>query len=156
MNGEEAVLFVMTLLILAGVCVLWMAMANRRRFREMEHRERLALIERGLIPSPELNPGKFEVQAGLKPVAESPSAARTRSAGVMMIGLGLALMLLITFVADAAHVGVGVGGAFALLGAAFFVNSLLSSREQGYQPLERPRPVTRSVQPPEPPGGTLP
>ena len=68
MDAEEAVVLGMTVLILAGVAVLWMAMSNRRRFREMEHRERLAMIDRGLIPPPEVDPDGFERRAGLTPV----------------------------------------------------------------------------------------
>ena len=36
MSGEEVTVFLMTLMILAGVAVLWMAMQSRRRIREME------------------------------------------------------------------------------------------------------------------------
>ena len=60
MNPEEAIVLGTTVLILAGVAVLWMAMANRRRIREMEHRERLAMIDRGLVPPPEVDPVRFE------------------------------------------------------------------------------------------------
>jgi hypothetical protein len=141
----------MTLLIFAGVAVLWMAMNSRRRFREMEHRERLAMIDRGLLPPPEIDPGRFERQAGLRQ-PEPQGAARSRSIGVVMIGLGLAFMVLITFAAEAPGVGVGIGGAFAILGAAFLFNSVLMTRQDPYAPHQPIEPIRRSpAEPPPPP-----
>ena len=49
---------------MAGVAVIWMAMQSRRQIREMEHRERLAMIERGLVPAPEVDPGAFDRRFG--------------------------------------------------------------------------------------------
>ena len=151
MREEEVIVFLMSLMILAGVAVLWMAMQSRRRIREMEHRERLAMIERGLIPSPELDPGGFERRAGIAPALESSRAARSRSAGVIMIGFGLALMMLISFAAGTPGVGIGVGGAFALLGAAFLFNAMLSRSEpEPLRPSGRP-PQRRDAEAPLPP-----
>ena len=50
-GGEVLVVMMSSLGILAGVAVIWMAMQSRRQIREMEHRERLAMIERGLVPA---------------------------------------------------------------------------------------------------------
>ena len=152
MHPQEAILLGMIILILAGVCVLWMAMLNRRRIREMEHRERLAMIDRGLVPPPEVDPAGFEQHYGV-PRIESPSAVRSRSAGVIMIGLGLGMMVLLTFAAESPEVGVGVGGAFALLGAAFFVNAALLGKPSSYQPTRdwQSRPTSRSSGPGDPP-----
>ena len=151
LRAEEAILLGMTILILAGVSVLWMAMLNRRRIREMEHRERLAMIDRGLVPPPEVDPAGFEQHSG--PRMESASAVRSRSAGVMMMGLGLGMMVLLTFAAESPEVGVGVGGGFALLGAAFFVNAALLGKPSSYQPTRdwQSRPTSRTSGPGEPP-----
>ena len=153
LHPEEAILLGLTLVILAGVSVLWMAMLNRRRIREMEHRERLAMIDRGLVPPPELDPAGFERHAGA-PRIESPTAVRSRSAGVIMMGLGLGMMVLLTFAAESPEIGVGVGGAFAVLGAAFFVNAALLGKPSSYQPPQRDwqsRPTTPTRGPSEPP-----
>jgi Domain of unknown function (DUF6249) len=128
----------------AGVGIIWMAMQNRRHLRELEHRERLAMIERGLMPSPETDPIAFE-RAMLARSPESRSTSRMRSAGVMMIALGIGFMFLLTFTAGEPGVGIGVGGAFAILGAAFFINSTLMSRSQPYPQLPH-RPMS-SVSP---------
>ena len=70
MQAEEVIVVMLCALgILAGVAVIWMAMQSRRQIREMEHRERLAMIERGLVPAPESDP------AGIRPeVRRGPSA----------------------------------------------------------------------------------
>jgi hypothetical protein len=136
-SGEESIVVIMgSLVILAGVAVIWMAMQSRRQIREMEHRERLAMIERGLLPAPEVDPAAFErVFAGTSRAPESPAAVRSRSSGVIMIAMGLAFMFMIAFAAGEPGVGIGIGGGFALVGAGFFVNSLLMSRGGGtYEP----------------------
>src|SRR6185503_6587378 len=102
------------MVIFAGVGVLWLAMQSRRRFREMEHRERLAMIERGLVPSPESDPLAFERSLPASRTA-SPISARLRSAGVILIGFGLALAMLIAFTTDSPRVAVGIGGAFVMI-----------------------------------------
>lgn len=140
MQPEEMIVIMLSSLgILSGVAVIWMAMQSRRQIREMEHRERLAMIERGLVPAPESDPGAFDRRFSTARTPESASAARTRTGGVMMISLGLAFMFLLSFAAGEPGVGFGVGGAFALVGAGFFVNSLLMSRAEAPRPPAEPR-----------------
>ena len=141
LNDEEAIVFVMLVIMASAIGLIWIAVTYRRRLREMEHRERLAMIERGIVPPPETDPAGFESRAGLPAVPASPGGVRSRSAGIMLIGLGFALMLLITFVADAGEVGVGVGGAFVVLGGAFLFNGMLLARQSP----QRPEPRTGSA-----------
>ena len=139
MQAEEVIVIMLSALgILAGVAVIWMAMQSRRQIREMEHRERLAMIERGLMPAPESDPGAFDRKFAQARAPESASATRARTGGVTMISLGLAFMFLLSFAAGAPGVGFGVGGAFALVGAGFFVNSLLMSRAEAPRPPAEP------------------
>ena len=141
MQTEELIVVMLgSLGILAGVVVIWMAMQSRRQIREMEHRERLAMIERGLLPAPESDPAGFDRKFAAARAPASPSASRARSGGVTMISLGLAFMFLLSFAAGEPGVGFGVGGAFALVGAGFFVNSLLMSRTDVPRPPAEPRP----------------
>lgn len=147
MPVEAAILLGMMFLIAGGIVVLALAMYNRRKLREMEHRERLAMIDRGLVPPPEVDPAAFESALG-RPT--SAAAARSRSIGTITIGLGLALMMLIGFAGGAPGPGVGVGGAIALLGATFLLNGLLSSSEPSSRSTDRPPPF-RSDRPPSPP-----
>ena len=128
MHGDEAVVVILALVIVSGVGLMIAAMFNRRRDRELAHRERLAMIERGLIPSPERNPAAFESAAGLAPVEEAEAGIGYRTAGVLMIGIGLGLMMLIAFAAGEPGVGFGTGGAFTTLGVASLLNYSLISR----------------------------
>jgi hypothetical protein len=132
---EEVIVFMAIIGMLAGVGIIWMAMQNRRHLRELEHRERLAMIERGLMPSPETDPVAFERAIMLARSPEPRGTTRMRSAGVMMIALGIGFMFLLSFTAGEPGVGIGVGGAFAILGAAFFINSSLISRSNPYPPM---------------------
>jgi hypothetical protein len=135
LDSEELVVVALSALgIMAGVLVIWMAMQSRRQIREMEHRERLAMIEKGIVPAPELDPGAFDRIFGAAPTTQSPGVVRARSGGVLMIALGLAFMFMLSFAAGEPGVGVGIGGAFALVGGGFFVNSFLMSRADPYRP----------------------
>ena len=150
MNGEFFVVVSFAVIVLSGVGLMIAAMMNRRRFREMEHRERLAMIERGVLPSPESDPTGFESGAGFAGT-EAETGARYRTAGVLMIGFGLGLLVLISAAADNPGVGVGLGGGFAILGAASLLNYfLISRREQDRGGPRRwaPRPAPRSPEPP--------
>ena len=88
---------------------------------------------------------------------ESPAAVRARSAGVILMGFGLAMIILLAFAADSPEVGFGIGGAFALLGAAFFVNgALLSKSAPPPLPDWRSRPASKTNGPAEPPPNSMP
>ncbi len=73
------------------------------RVRELEIRERIAMIERGLVPPPEVDPrgferamNRYERVAVWPGTLASTSAGRHRRAGITLIGVGLGLMLLIS------------------------------------------------------------
>ena len=152
MKPEEATVIVFGMIIIAGVVMMIAAMANRRRMREMEHRERLAMIDRGIMPSPESDPAGFESAAGFRTAPESQAGVRYRTAGVLMIGFGFGIIILITFSADAFGVGFGVGGSFAVLGAASLLNYFLITRREQERANVRWTPPRR----PEPPPSSLP
>lgn len=128
MDAESIfVIAMLSLLVVAGLVVMWMGLQSRRQQLEMQHRERLAMIERGLVPPPELDPEGFERHMSKRTV-RAASSARWRGAGIMMIGLGIALVFLLTFAAGEASIGIGIGGAFVVLGAAFVINALMLTR----------------------------
>lgn len=151
----------LVIFVVGGVVLMIAAMNNRRRLIEIVHRERVAMIERGLVPAPELDPAGFEAGAGLGPRrAGSAPGERYRTAGVLMIGLGVGLMVLLTFAAGVPDIGIGVGGAWAVLGAALLLNYFLISRRdldtfpgstQWRPPTPRDPPV-----PPVPPTNVVP
>ena len=120
----------------------------RARVRELEIRERIAMIERGLVPSPEADPTGFERAMARHDRASvlRRAPSRSRGAGVVIMGLGLALVMLIGFAGGEPGVAVGVGGALVILGLAFFLNSLMSSEPDAQLP-------ERFAPPPPPPPG---
>jgi hypothetical protein len=142
---ETVMLSVFSLMVFAGVAVLWMAMSNRRAIREMEHRERLAMIESGVVPAPEADPLGFESQMEAS-MSGMSRQDRWRTAGTLTMGFGLALGMLLWF-AGGNDIAIGVGGAFAVLGASFLLNGALISPET-----RTPRGLVRrpSVKPPNP------
>ena len=135
MREEELFVSVVSIIVFAALGVLWMAMGSRRAVREMEHRERLAMIQRGMVPAPETDPLGFE--NAIAPFeGDSLRSERWRTAGTLTIGLGLALTLLLSFTANQPNVGVGIGGAFIILGAAILLNGYQLSRSR--RPPPRP------------------
>lgn len=114
----------------AGVFLIFLAMRGRSEALERQHRERMAMIERGHIP-----------------LAEPPMSrgtSRSLSLGILIVGLGLALMMIISVASGAPDVGIGIGGAIVIIGAAFIVRSLVVRPEPPSTP---PR---MSPPPPEP------
>jgi len=144
--SDNGIVIFLLFTIVAGVVLMIAAMNNRRKIREMEHRERLAMIERGVAPSPETDPGGFESAAGFaEPSTDGDDKSqRYRTAGVLLIGFGFGLIFVIGVAAGSPAVGWGIGGAWISLGAASLLNYWLMSRRKPYWSSagERPHPPT--------------
>ncbi|HEY7442983.1 MAG TPA: DUF6249 domain-containing protein [Vicinamibacterales bacterium] len=110
------------------VLITLYGMYLRSRRREMAHRERVAMIEKGIAPPPEADPAKFELLAGLdnglSTVRHDIRAGRARRAGVVIMGVGMGVGWLLALTADN-QVGLGVGGMIFILGLAFFLSASL-------------------------------
>src|SRR3954469_21765060 len=101
--------------------------AVRARLRELEIRERIAMIERGLVPAPEVDPRGFDTaMSRMERRDYQYGSGRHRRAGVTLMGVGFGLMVLIAFTANDTSVAIGVGGFLVMIGIAFFVNSLIA------------------------------
>jgi hypothetical protein len=109
----------------------------RARVRELEVRERIAMIERGLVPPPEVDPRGFDRAMDRYERYRERSPGRHRRAGVTLMGVGFGLMLLIGVAGDSMSSGIGVGGFLVIMGFAFFINSLYENRRDDY-PAARP------------------
>ena len=148
MNEDVVLMIVFSSIVLGGFVLVAMTLSARQRMRELAMRERIAMIEKGLVPAPEVDPLRFERLVSTQSRPVSSRGARYRSAGVMLIGLGLGLLLLIAVAADSPDVGFGVGGGLAVLGAAVYFNGVLLARDEldhGFAtPIEsgRPEPPT--------------
>jgi hypothetical protein len=108
----------------------------RGRVRELEIRQRIAMIERGLVPPPEVDPRGFDrVMQRLDTHEGRSGAGRHRRAGVTLMGVGFGLMVLIAFAGGDSRSAIGVGGFLAVVGFAFFINSLIDDRREPLGPL---------------------
>jgi hypothetical protein len=138
MSPAEAVFFLIPIVaIVAFSSYMIVQSIMRSRVRELEIRERISMIEKGLVPPPEVNPGGFdramarhdrerhydEYDGGRR---NRDSALRHRRAGTTLIGVGLGLAMLLAFAAGEPGSAVGIGGFVVMLGLAFLANSFLS------------------------------
>lgn len=103
----------------------------RARVRELEIRERIAMIEKGLVPPPEVDPRGFDRAMDRFDHAQwTTSAGRHRRAGIVLVGVGIGLFFMIAIAGNEMNSGIGVGGFVAVLGLAFLVNSFFELRHQ--------------------------
>ena len=142
--SEELIYAIIPVLTLASLFVLAAFWISRRAHaRELVHRERLAMIEKGLVPPAELHPGLFDLPESQSGTAGTAAAARFRSAGIILVGLGVGVALVIGLAAGKPHVGVGIGGAIAAVGAAMIVNGMLGGGHSATRPSGRAQPPVR-------------
>jgi hypothetical protein len=144
---------VWVLIPLAMVLGLWAYLIvralSRSRVRELEIRERIAMIEKGHVPAPEVDPRGFEraLAKDITAYRASTGSYRHRRAGTTLIGVGLGLMMMIAFAGNDPQTGLGVGGFLVMIGLAFVVNGLL---ERGPGPAETPSKTAGSaIEPPK-------
>jgi hypothetical protein len=130
--GDSFVAFVFAIILLGGLGLIAYTLSGRQRLRELAIKERIALIEKGLVPAPEVDPARFETLVGLRRPVNS-TAARYRSAGVILMGLGCAMLVLLAFAAGVPEIGLGIGGGLAVLGLASFINGSLVNRDTSSQ-----------------------
>jgi hypothetical protein len=104
------------------------------RVRELQIRERIAMIEKGLVPPPEVDPAGFDRAMARHDRddrfawSERHSPGRHRRAGIILMGVGLGMMILISLAGhERPETAVGVGGFLVVLGVAFFISSLFDS-----------------------------
>jgi hypothetical protein len=119
---------------------------SRARVRELEVRERIAMIERGLVPPPEVDPRGFDHAMDRYDRHRYRSPGRHRRAGVTLMGVGFGLMLLIGVAGDSMSSGIGVGGFLVVIGLAFFINGLFEHPSDLY-PSAGSRPPSSPITP---------
>jgi hypothetical protein len=136
-----------TICVFAYIIVLTM---SRARVRELEVRERIALIERGLMPPPEVDPRGFDRAMHRYERLRYRAPGRHRRAGITLMGVGFGLLMLIGVAGGAMNEGIGVGGFFVIMGLAFFINGLFDQSADDYRPSSS-RPASSGPITPEPP-----
>ena len=131
--------------IIGGCTVAIAAMMARARVREAEIRERIAMIERGLVPAPEVDPRGFDqaMNGFERSYGRYPGASgKHRRAGVLLMGIGFGLMFLIAVAGNAPSEGIGIGGFLVIFGAALLYLSAVN---------EPSHPASKAPRPPAPP-----
>lgn len=121
-GADAAVAIAIPILAIVGWSIYAIvAVVMRARIRELEVRERIAMIEKGLLPPPEVDPSRFE-RAMSGPASISGHAQyrayKQRSAGVAMIALGLGLIVMM-------YPNFRVGGFLCVVGLGFIVSGML-------------------------------
>ena len=120
--------------ICGGLLVAMIGTISKARIRELEIRERIAMIERGLVPPPETDPGTFERRMEavdrVQRLDQRHTGPRFRSGGIMVMSVGFGLMMLLWFV-GVEREGIGIGGFLVIIGLGMLVNSAFS---RPYQP----------------------
>jgi hypothetical protein len=135
MRGNDAMFwFSWVVMIVGGIVIILMAMLRRQKIIEMAHRERMAMIERGMVPPITHHGPVALVPGGLH---DRDTRSRMLSGGIVVIAFGLGLMMIIGIAGDSPESAVGIGGAIAILGAAFVVIAMVQ-RNQPAPPLPPP------------------
>jgi hypothetical protein len=143
-QGMEAFWLIPISVIVGGIVYAIVKEQGSARVREMQVRERIAMIEKGLIPPPEKDPRGFERAMSAVDREERrdsygersyrsrrrPRAARHRSSGITLMGIGFGLMFMIGVAVGDPPRGIGIGGFVVLFGFALLVNSLFERREE--------------------------
>jgi len=132
----------------------------RARVRELEIKERIAMIERGLVPAPETDPPGFDramrrlerMETHRRELHDyrSTGGSRHRRAGVTLMGVGFGLMVLIGFADQNPQTAFGVGGFLVVMGLAFLINGLIERHTEVVHGMAPP-PPTAPASPPQPP-----
>ena len=112
-------LFLPAMLIVGGFAVVVATIIRGGKVAELRHRERMAMIERGMTPAePVFGDGGLQRAHGFK-----------MTLGIILCGLGLGLFMVIAFAAREPGMATGIGGAFVALGLAFIASAANTKRE---------------------------
>ena len=130
MDMEQLFALVFVMGMVAGVVVILMAMRRRSQFLEMQHRERMAMIERGMPLQNEPDP----LRTMVKRRAAGAGSSRSMTLGIVIVAVGLGLMSIVGIAAGTPDVGIGIGGAIMIVGTAFIINSIVSRNMAPAQP----------------------
>lgn len=125
MQPEELFASVFVLVVFSGVLIVFMGLRQRSQQLEMHHRERMAMIERGMVPVDERHPSLGPAPAGVMGTRRG-APSRALSLGIVVVAIGLGLMSIVSIAGGAPETGVGLGGAIVIVGAAFIAIGLMA------------------------------
>ena len=116
-SPEHIAVLIPIVAVLGGICIAITAIIVEGRKKDLDHRERLIAMEKGL-PLPEA-----EQQEPKKPVHSG-----RRASGLVMLGIGLALTIALRFTPDAEHAW-GWGLITLFIGMGLIIAAVLDKRE---------------------------
>lgn len=144
MRGEDFMFWsIWMVMTLGGIFIILHAMTKRQRIAEMTHKERLAMIERGLVPPPHM--ATQSAHTFSPSPAGGNARARLLSGGIMIIAFGVGLVLLIGVSGGAPEAAFGIGGAIAVFGFALIGIAMVQA------PPVQAAPMTPPIPPPPAP-----
>jgi hypothetical protein len=138
--------------IVGWIIVTVTRIVSRNRVREMMIRERIAMIEKGLVPPPESDPAGFERVMGRYDRDPWERGYRPRHhlrAGLILMGVGFGSMAVVGATSSMRN-GLGAGGFLIALGLAFVLISVFEA------PSERPNQAPPRTPVSPPPGAQRP
>lgn len=155
MAGEWLVFLGLMATMVAGVFIIVTGIRHRAQSLEMAHRERMAMIEKGIVPSPEANPaawmGPHSVGRSAPGSPAIAAATRSLTLGIVIVAIGLGFMSIIGVAADTPSVALGIGGAIVIVGVAFIVIGQVRRANAGQSFSPPPVPMGRPDMAPERP-----
>jgi hypothetical protein len=116
------------------------AHARRARVRELEVRERIAMIERGLVPPPEVDPARLRPGDGPLRALPRAFAGASPPRGRHAHGRRLRPHVLIGVAGDSMSSGIGVGGFLVIMGWRFSSTASSIDSRDDYPGRSRPAP----------------
>jgi hypothetical protein len=112
------------------------------RSREHLHRERLAMIEKGLVPSPESDPQQFERMMDWHPSRTfEPRARNSRRTGIIVLAVGLGLSVQGYF--GRGNAGATAGVLLIFIGLAFLAVAMFEAQPPHDQPPRTPTDIPK-------------
>lgn len=133
MEAEGLFALVFVIGMFSGLLIVFMGLRQRSQQLEMQHRERMAMIERGQIP---LDPPLRRRTASRGDVT---AGSRSISLGIVVIAVGLALMSIVGIAGESPSVGVGIGGAIMIVGGGFVAIGLVRRNQDSPIGVEQSR-----------------
>lgn len=149
MGSEELFVMVVMTAMASGVLIVVLGLRQRAHQLELGHRERMAMIDKGLVPSPEADPGHVVWTPPGRPhhpsgpsLHDISSSHRSMTLGIVIVAIGLGFMSIIGVAAQTPDVALGIGGAIMVVGLAFIVISQVRriAAQQSFTPPPVPTP----------------
>ena len=127
MAVEELFLIGVLAAMVGGVTIIVLGLRSQAHRNELRHQERMAMIERGMVPPPEMGGWAPPPPAGpgvtYRDHRRGAKSGSQMTAGIVLIGAGFAFMTIVGIAADTPSVAIGIGGALVVFGAALIVIS---------------------------------